>query len=163
MLLTSRAPSVDQAHPSSSTFLTSASSTSTASSAASCPVSCPQNPSAAHYWRRQELPVSLRIPQNPSDSLPLWATTRAPSIPQNPSESLSLLAAHLSAQLQLTPSYWHIIIVIIVIVVIIVIKNGFMASSLSFWLLQTILVNVLSLTEPSTILLSFSCTPDVIY
>ena len=37
-------------------------------------------------------------------------------IPQNPSASLSLLAAHLSAQLQLTPSYWHIIIVIIVII-----------------------------------------------
>merc|ERR1711978_478945 len=34
------------------------------------PLSCPQNPSDAHYWRRQELPVSLRLlPHPPSSSL----------------------------------------------------------------------------------------------
>ena len=34
----------------------------------------PQNP--FHYRRRQEPPVSLRIPQNPSDCLPVWRRQR---------------------------------------------------------------------------------------
>ena len=55
----------------------------------------PQNP--FHYWRRQEPPASLRIPQNPSDCLPVWRRQGLPvslRISQNPSHYWRLTSQH---------------------------------------------------------------------